>query len=53
MKSAAATFGFRRLSELARELEREADGIDHDELVRRISQLSAAFGEVEKSARRT
>jgi CheY-like chemotaxis protein len=53
MKSAAATFGFRHLSELARELEREADGLDHDELGRRVSRLSAAFGEVEKSARRT
>jgi signal transduction histidine kinase/CheY-like chemotaxis protein/HPt (histidine-containing phosphotransfer) domain-containing protein len=51
MKSAAAMLGFTALSEQARELEREAAGLDHDELVRRIGLLAAAFHEVEQRSR--
>jgi signal transduction histidine kinase/CheY-like chemotaxis protein/HPt (histidine-containing phosphotransfer) domain-containing protein len=53
MKSAAATFGFRHLSDLARELEQEAAGLDHDDLVQRVCLLSAAFNDVETRARQT
>jgi HPt (histidine-containing phosphotransfer) domain-containing protein len=51
MKSAAAILGYVRLSEQARALEMEAAGLDHDELVRRIGLLAAAFAEVEMNGR--
>jgi signal transduction histidine kinase/CheY-like chemotaxis protein/HPt (histidine-containing phosphotransfer) domain-containing protein len=51
MKSAAAMLGFTTLSEQARELERDAIGLDHDELVRRIGLLATTFRDVEQRSR--
>ena len=49
----SATFGFRQLSDLARALEKDAAHLDHDELVRQVGRISAAFGDAETNARRT
>jgi HPt (histidine-containing phosphotransfer) domain-containing protein len=47
IKGTAATFGFRRLSELAKRLERDADNVSAAEFDDLASRLEAAFAEAQ------
>jgi HPt (histidine-containing phosphotransfer) domain-containing protein len=51
LKSSAATFGFRLLSELARHLERHAETAPAAEIDRQIEAVAAAYGDVERLVR--
>jgi len=50
-KSAAALLGFFELSQQARALERDAPGLEHEDLVKRIGALAPAFAQADTVGR--